>query len=53
MTPKQVEADNKEQNKVKTMLDTVSYKAYAEKNVIMFLSLYPEGLTHEDIALLC
>ena len=50
---KEVENDNREQNKVKPMLDAVSYKAYAEKNVIMFLSLYPEGLTHKDIALLC
>ena len=52
-TPKQEETNNIEQNKVRTMLDAVSYKVYAEKNVIMFLSLYPEGLTHEDIALLC
>jgi hypothetical protein len=30
---KEVETDNREQNKVKTMLDAVSYKVYAEKNV--------------------
>ena len=35
------------------MLDTVSYRAYAEKNIILFLSFYPKGLKHEDIALLC
>ena len=54
MTPTKVETDNRElKNKVITMLDSISNKAYAEKNFIMFMSQYPEGMRQQDIALLC
>ena len=54
MTQKEVETYNREQkNKVITMLDTVNDKAYAEKNFIMFMSQYPEGMRQQDIAFLC
>ena len=35
------------------MIESIDYKAYAEKNMLLFMSLYPNGLTHDDIALLC
>lgn len=35
------------------MLDSVSDEDYFEKNFIMFMSLYPEGMRQQDIALLC
>ena len=35
------------------MLESIDSKAYSEKNMLLFLSLYPDGLTHDDIALLC
>ena len=44
---------SKERQNYRQMLENIKEKDWSEKNFILFMSMYPEGLKETDITLLC